>query len=133
MRAVEAVATATGQTQLANVGQHLNVNQRMEMVTRPDMILQFAHHLGAEAQRNGNAGVEVRAFVRASLNGRAHQMLVDPSVNLWAEERTLGSAKWIMPLAEPLRRKKQPARDRSGQLPGSIPIPNHDSTNSLPR
>ncbi len=96
--------TATGQTQLAEVGQYLNANQRAEMVTRPDMILQFAHQLAFEARRKGAERVEIRAFVRASLNGRASQMMIDPSVDLAAEPRTLGTAKWIMSLAEPLRR-----------------------------
>jgi vitamin K-dependent gamma-carboxylase len=96
---------ASGQTQLADPGQYLNVNQRSEMVTRPDMILQFAHHLAAEARRNGlGTNMEVRAFVRASLNGRASHLLIDPSVNLAAEPRTLGPARWIRPLGEPLRR-----------------------------
>ena len=112
--------TATGQTQLANIGQHLNINQRAEMVTRPDMILQFAQHLASEARGNGASQVEVRAFVRASLNGRAWQMLIDPSVNLAAEPRTLAAARWIMPLAEPLRR----------QQPTSV---SGTETNSLPR
>jgi hypothetical protein len=76
------------------------------MLARPDMLLQFAHYLAAQARANGAQNVEVRAVVRASLNGRAPQLLLDPSVNLAAIPRTLSSANWIRPLGEPLRREK---------------------------
>lgn len=69
-----------------------------KMEARPDMILQFSHFLAAEMRRGGVPNVEVRADVTASLNGRPHQRLVDPTVNLAAEPRTLLPASWIVPL-----------------------------------
>jgi hypothetical protein len=50
----------------------------------------------------------VRASVKASLNGRERQWLVDPNVDLSKEPRNLLSARWIMPLMTPL-----PARGSS--------------------
>ena len=97
---------ATGQTQTINPIAYLKPHQVDEMFARPDMLLQFAHHLAAQARARGAKRVEVRAFVRASLNGRAPQLLIDPSVDLAAVPRTLRSANWIRPLNEPLRRDK---------------------------
>jgi vitamin K-dependent gamma-carboxylase len=99
--------TATGQTQTVNPTAHLKPHQLDEMMARPDMLLQFAHHLAKEARARGAERVEVRAFVRASLNGRAPQLLIDPSVDLAAIPRTLRSANWIRPLQEPLRRERE--------------------------
>lgn len=79
------------------------------MESRPDMILQFAHHLEDEWRQEGYERVEVRADVTASLNGREPQRLVDPSVDLAAQSRTLLPASWIVPLEQPL-----PARSQTG-------------------
>lgn len=78
------------------------------MAGQPDMILQFAHHLAAEARRAGRAGVQVRARVTASLNGREPQLLVDPEVDLAAQPRTLRRASWIVPLYQPLPSRSTP-------------------------
>jgi vitamin K-dependent gamma-carboxylase len=98
--------TASGQTRSVVPDAFLKPHQVDEMLARPDMLLQFAHFLAAQARTNGAQNVEVRAVVRASLNGRAPQLLLDPSVNLAAIPRTLRSANWIRPLGEPLRREK---------------------------
>jgi hypothetical protein len=75
------------------------------MESRPDMILQFAHHLAREwAQAHGVQGAEVRARVCASLNGRKAALLIDPDRDLARVERSLGHADWILPLREPFVR-----------------------------
>ena len=51
-------------------------------------------------KRGINHPLEVRARVLASLHGRDRQLLVDPTVNLAAERRSLGSARWVLPLNE---------------------------------
>lgn len=76
--------------------------QAREMYTDPDMILQFSHHIAREERKKGFKRVEVRASVKASLNGRKHQLLIDPTVDLAAQPRTLLPARWIVPLTEPL-------------------------------
>ena len=55
-----------------------------------------------KAREHGLEQVEVRAKIRCSLNGRPHQVYIDPDVDLAAEERTLGRASWIVPLRTPL-------------------------------
>ena len=69
--------------------------QARKMATRPDMILQFSAHLADQARRAGLGRVEVRARVLASLNGRRHRLLVDPAVDLAAQQRSLRPARWI--------------------------------------
>ncbi len=71
----------------------LTKRQAKKMTTRPEMIRQFAREL---RRQNGDAPVYVDAF--ASLNGRPMQRLIDPAVDLGREERTLGAARWIVPL-----------------------------------
>lgn len=108
--------TSSGQTRTIIPDSFLKPHQVDEMLARPDMLLQFAHHLAAQARANGAQNVEIRAVVRASLNGRSPQLLLDPSVNLAAIPRTLRSANWIRPLGEPLRREKESRHD-----PGIFP------------
>jgi hypothetical protein len=74
-----------------------------EMVTHPDMILQFSHRLAEQKRREGFADIEVRARVAVSLNGRTPQLMIDPTVDLAKEKRSLRHASWILPLHEPLR------------------------------
>lgn len=76
-----------------------------EMEARPDMILQFAHYLARVwAEERQIAGVEVRARVCASLNGRPAALLIDPQRDLARVERNLRHADWILPLTLPLER-----------------------------
>ena len=81
--------------------------QVREMSIHPSMILQFAHHVASEYRKKGYDGVEVRAEVRAWLNGRKPQLLIDPKVNLVAQARPLGHLPWIVPLTEPLPPRHQ--------------------------
>lgn len=85
--------------------EYLARHQAGEMESRPDMILQFAHHLARVwAAERGIPGVEVRARVCASLNGRKAALLIDPARDLVRVERNLRHADWILPLTEPFER-----------------------------
>jgi len=77
--------------------------QIRKMPGQPDMVLQFAHYLADEFRRKGYRDVEVRADVRAALNGRRPRRLIDADVDLARVQRSLGHATWILPLYEPLR------------------------------
>jgi hypothetical protein len=70
------------------------------MSTQPDMIHQYAQHLARRFATQSGAPVHVYADAWAALNGRLSQRLIDPSVDLAAEPRTLGPARFIVPLAE---------------------------------
>lgn len=81
---------------------YLSRRQTFKMSTRPDMVLQMAHFVAREQakRRKIDHPLEVRARVMASLHGRRRQLLIDPTVNLAAEKRSLRHATWILPLNE---------------------------------
>jgi hypothetical protein len=87
----------SGRTTLVSPSRYLNSDQEHEFATQPDLIVQLAHHIADEFAANGDPHVEVRARALASLNGRAPQLLVDPSVDLAAIELDLARRDWIMP------------------------------------
>jgi hypothetical protein len=64
-----------------------------KMLIRPDMILQFAHHLAGQHKPDA----EVYAHVLAALNGRPAARLIDDRVDLAREPRTLWPASWVLP------------------------------------
>ena len=70
--------------------------QAAAMSIRPDMIQQFAHYLAARARKEGASWVRVRAIATASLNGGPSRVLVDPSIDLAAQPRSLRTAVWIV-------------------------------------
>ena len=74
----------------------LTPRQLDKMGARPDMVLQFAHHLAAILPRAGPKPLQVRARVLLSLNDRKPQLLIDPNVDLAAEKRSLWPARWIL-------------------------------------
>jgi hypothetical protein len=67
------------------------------------MIIQLAHHMADDLRGRGLADVQIRVRAMTSLNGR-RQDLIDPDIDLTTRQRCLGSADWIVPLTEPLRR-----------------------------
>jgi len=69
-----------------------------KMSTRPDMILQYAHHLRDAGSAGGLHLLAVHVDAIAQLNARAPQRLVDPKVDLALVERNLWPATWILPL-----------------------------------
>jgi hypothetical protein len=105
---------AGGGSWLVRARDHLTRLQLSKMGGQPDMILQFAHHLAAEARAEGRPHVQVRAHVMASLNGREPQPLVDPEADLAATPRSLRHATWIVPLYQPL-----PPRSLAHEQPDS--------------
>src|ERR1044072_3111076 len=102
----EAVFTVThpqsGQTWTIKPDEYLKSHQVMKMITKPDLILHFAHYLAELKRREGYENVEVRARAMVSLTGREPQLLIDPNVDLTKEEVGLLPAPWILPLTTPL-------------------------------
>jgi len=96
----------TGATWEIEPREYLTLAQLNEMKTRPDMILQFSHHLAQEMRLQGHENIEIRVLVKAALNGRQPQLLIDPTVNLAAQEQSLLPSLWIIPLTEPLPNRK---------------------------
>lgn len=61
--------------------------QNRMMATQPDMIADYARHLAATAEAAGHRGVEVRADVFVTLNGRPSRRFIDPDADLVATAR----------------------------------------------
>jgi HTTM domain/Vitamin K-dependent gamma-carboxylase, lumenal domain len=95
---------ASGRSEKINPGDFLTPRQLSKFSRWPDMVLQFSHYVANEFRKQGYPQIEVRARVLASLNGRKSQLLIDPTVDLAAQSRTLKPTPWIIPLQEPLRR-----------------------------
>ena len=79
---------------------YLTPEQEKEMSTRPDMILQFAHYLEDQYQKNFSGDVIVTAESNVTLNGRRSQPLIDPTVDLTEQERGFAHKDWILPFNE---------------------------------
>ncbi|MCC6490996.1 MAG: HTTM domain-containing protein [Candidatus Hydrogenedentes bacterium] len=85
--------------------------QRLEMIARPHLILQYAHYLADKFRGQGVKRPEVRVRSIVSLNGRPLQPLIDPAVNLAAEsDSPWKTPAWILPLPENLPIGDYPAR-----------------------
>lgn len=108
LRTTKGVATfhatdpESGRTWTIDPMDHLSVRQTIHVVMYPDMALQFSHGLADSFRAEGYEQIEVRANVVASLNGRESQHLIDPTVDLAAQPRTLAPSTWILPLEKPL-------------------------------
>jgi hypothetical protein len=73
--------------------------QERMMETQPDMMLQYAHILKREYQKQGivNPVVTVESYV--SLNGQGSQLYIDSTINLAEEKETwFGHKTWILPI-----------------------------------
>ena len=91
---------------------YLTPPQIAAMAARPDMIVQFAHHVADELERAGRGRVAIHSGTLVSLNGREPQLIVDPSVDLTTKRVSWRHADWIVPLRQPL----PPATLRPEQL-----------------
>ncbi len=88
-------------------------HQASKVAARPDMILQYAHHIARIfEEEDGIKDVEVRARVCVSLNGRPAALLIDPERDLTKVPRDLRHADWILPLEVPFERPPDRKRRR---------------------
>jgi len=92
----------TGNVLTIDPTKYLAPHQYRQLPGRPDMLLQFAHHLADEMSPAARPHMEVRAHTLVSLNGRKPQPIVAPNFNLAAAPRNLRHKEWILPLMEPL-------------------------------
>lgn len=91
------VTDGTGRTQLVPPSRYLTSHQEREMSGQPDLILQLAHRIAADAATTRPAPIAVYVDAFASLNGRPPARLIDPTVDLSAVRDTLAPADWILP------------------------------------
>jgi hypothetical protein len=87
----------TGREGLVVNSDFLNIHQEKQMAMQPDMILQFAHFLGAHYAALGMSKPRVRAEVYVTLNGKPGRLLINPHADLMKEEDGWEHKKWILP------------------------------------
>jgi hypothetical protein len=75
---------------------YLTPRQDREMAGQPDLILQLGHHIGDDLRARGYPPFTLHAITNTSLNGRAPQPMLDPSVDLLSI-RDLGPRGWVLP------------------------------------
>jgi vitamin K-dependent gamma-carboxylase len=96
------VAAEGGRYWVVEPEDFLTARQARGMLTRPDMIWQFAAHLERVWAEAGHGDVAVHAHVQKSLNGRAPQPYIDPDTDLTAVRYNLfGPDPWVLPLTTP--------------------------------
>jgi vitamin K-dependent gamma-carboxylase len=87
----------TGKKEKVNPRERLSRKQARKVLTHPDMILLYAHHLRDEYEAEGKE-VEIYADIKVSLNYRDYCLYVDPAVNLAEEEwHFFKSSEWVLP------------------------------------
>ncbi|MCK6505891.1 HTTM domain-containing protein [Myxococcota bacterium] len=92
----------TGERWTEDASAFLTPRQVRKLRTRPDLAHQTAHELARRARAEGRGQVQVFVDLEVSLNGRPRRPLIDPTVDLAAEPRSLWPKAWLLPLDEPL-------------------------------
>ena len=83
---------------------YLTPRQVEEISSRPEMIRQFAQHIGEWAAAGGCGGAVVHAGFHAGLNGRPLRGLTGPGVDRTRSPRPVwGRADWVLPFTVPQR------------------------------
>lgn len=88
---------SSGREWLASPHDYLTWRQAHEMSGQPDLILQLAHHIGADFEERGIGEVEVFVDAKVSLNGRAPAPLIDPNVDLLKIRDGVTPASFLLP------------------------------------
>ena len=109
------VVTPGGRALMVAPREHLDAVQAYHVLTKPEMLLHFAHALAAHHARLGHGEVRVYADIWKSVNGKPFQRFVDPRVDLASVEgmRWLGDEPWLLPM--------QPSQAAPGQVPAWYP------------
>ncbi len=94
------VVDRNGRRSLVDPRDYLTPFQSRMTATQPDMILELAHIVArTHAAQAAQAGGPVRVYADAmvSFNGRMRSRLIDPTVDLAAEEDGFAPKAWILP------------------------------------
>jgi hypothetical protein len=92
------VKDKTGKIEEVRNRDYLTPQQEKQMSTQPDMILQFAHFLAKEYNKNkGFTAAEVYTDSYAALNGHPGQPFIDNTVDLAKQPVNFAPKKWILP------------------------------------
>lgn len=102
----------TGQEYFVSPADYLLPRQISKMNRDPHLIWQFCQWVKEDYKSKG-MDVAVYANIKASLNGRKYQQLVDSTVDLAAQPIPIMPAKWIVPLQTPLSSRIEKKTDKN--------------------
>lgn len=85
-----------------NQNLYLTPFQKQQMRSQPDMLIQFANHLGEEFLKKNGYAPEVYIKSRISLNGRRSQVFTNDTMNVLGVDKPLESG-FILPFKASLR------------------------------
>jgi len=118
------ISKADGKEWRIDPKDYLTQRQASIMLTRPDMIHQFANYLAARWKEAGHGDVAVYAEIRKSLNGRPMQTYIDPSVDLASAPYNLFAADpWVLQLELPVWGLEDTRRAKAVSAAGAKPAP----------
>ena len=83
---------------------YLTEFQEKQMSFQSDFILEYAHYIGDIYQKKGFKDIAVYAESYVTINGRPSQLYIDPTVNLYKQNRSLKNKEWIMPFKYDIKR-----------------------------
>ena len=78
---------------------YLTAFQQSQLRSKPDMILQFAKHIGQLQENQLGYAPEIYVDSRISLNGRRSQVFIDQTVDLY-NKGNFNAKNWLIPLSE---------------------------------
>ena len=96
----------TGKKEIVDPMNYLTPKQKKSMIDTPYLIWQFCRIVKKDYKDRG-LDVAVYADIKASLNGRKYQQLIDPNVDLTSVPRPIFPASWIIPLTTSLSDKPE--------------------------
>ena len=97
------VDNSSNKFQLVDNMEFLTPFQEKQMSFQPDMILEYAHYLGATFEKRGFKDVSVYADSYVTLNGRPSKRFIDPKVDLLKQKNDLKHKTWIIPLKDDIK------------------------------
>jgi hypothetical protein len=82
-----------------DLNNYLTAFQQQQLRSQPDMILQFAKHIGKLQESQLGYAPEIYVDSRISLNGRRSQLFIDQTVDLY-NKGNFNAKNWLIPLSE---------------------------------
>jgi hypothetical protein len=86
-----------------NNSQFLTAFQEKQMAFQPDFILEYAHFLQDNYQKQGFNDPEVHVESYVAINGRLSKPYIDPNINLAKENESFQHKTWILPFNEEIK------------------------------
>ena len=101
---LKVVDQTNGKHILIDNADYLTEFQEKQMSFQSDFILEYAHYIGDIYQKKGFKDIAVYAESYVTINGRPSQLYIDPTVNLYKQNRSLKNKEWIMPFKYDIKR-----------------------------